>query len=246
MSDNKKYYYLKLKDNFFEQDAIQAIEGEENGYIYSNIILKLYLKSVKHEGCLKITEAVPYSPAQVGILAKAIHHDIAHVKEAIKKALEYGIMALVDGHEMWFTDIQNYIGHSSTEGDRIKAHRERLKNPQKYRKLKEIEATVQTYDKCTPELELDTEREIEIKRETKPKPPRHKYGEYKRVLLTDDQLNTLKASFPTDWESRIQNLDEYMEMKGATYKNHLLTIKKWAHKDFIKARTRPIEDVATL
>lgn len=68
---------------------------------------------------------------------------------------------------------------------------------------------------------------IEDKKE---KPIRHKHGEYGHVLLTDDQLNKLKEKF-VDYQEKIQNLDDYIEMKGAKYKNHYLTIIKWSKKD---------------
>lgn len=63
------------------------------------------------------------------------------------------------------------------------------------------------------------------------KEPRHKYGEYSNVLLSDTDLVKLKAEFPTDWEERIERLSYYMESKGKTYKNHLATIRNWAKRD---------------
>lgn len=63
------------------------------------------------------------------------------------------------------------------------------------------------------------------------KPVRHKYGLYKNVLLSDKDMEKLKAEFPADWEKRIEKLSEYMESKGAKYKNHLATIRAWARKD---------------
>lgn len=45
MADNKKYYYLKLKDNFFDNDAIKTLEGMTHGYECVNILLKLYVRS---------------------------------------------------------------------------------------------------------------------------------------------------------------------------------------------------------
>ena len=59
---------------------------------------------------------------------------------------------------------------------------------------------------------------------------KHKHGEYNNVLLSDDDLEKLKAEF-TDWEERIERLSEYIESKGAKYKNHFVTIKAWARKD---------------
>ena len=61
--------------------------------------------------------------------------------------------------------------------------------------------------------------------------PRHKYGEYQNVLLSDSDMEKLKTEFPTDWEEKIENLSSYMESHGKSYKNHLATIRDWARKD---------------
>ena len=70
-----------------------------------------------------------------------------------------------------------------------------------------------------------------IKPETPKKPTRHKYGTYKNVLLTDEDMNKLKSEFPDDWQGRIERLSEYIASSGKAYKNHLATIRAWAKKD---------------
>ena len=62
------------------------------------------------------------------------------------------------------------------------------------------------------------------------KEPAHKYGMYKNVLLTDEELEKLKEEFP-DWQARIDRLSEYMESSGKRYKSHIATIRAWARKD---------------
>ena len=37
MADNRKYYYLKLKENFFDSDSIVLLEDMKDGILYSNI-----------------------------------------------------------------------------------------------------------------------------------------------------------------------------------------------------------------
>ena len=59
---------------------------------------------------------------------------------------------------------------------------------------------------------------------------KHKHGEYNNVLLSDEDLEKLKAEF-TDWEERIERLSEYIESKGVKYKSHLATIRSWARKE---------------
>lgn len=77
----------------------------------------------------------------------------------------------------------------------------------------------------------------------KAKPVRHKYGEYKNVLLSDDELEKLKDEFP-DWSRRIENLSEYMASSGKSYKNHLATIRTWARKEKPKKTDDKFQSIA--
>ena len=52
INDSKKYYWLKLKEDFFEEDTISWLEEQDNGVYYSNFYLKLCLKSLKTGGVL--------------------------------------------------------------------------------------------------------------------------------------------------------------------------------------------------
>lgn len=62
------------------------------------------------------------------------------------------------------------------------------------------------------------------------KPPKHKYGEYNNVLLTDAELDKLKADYP-DWQTRIDRLSGYIAQSGKKYSSHYATIRNWAKKD---------------
>lgn len=64
-----------------------------------------------------------------------------------------------------------------------------------------------------------------------PKEARHQYGEYKNVLLTDADLEKLKAELPGTYQDYIERLSRYMASKGVSYKSHLATIRNWARKD---------------
>lgn len=69
---------------------------------------------------------------------------------------------------------------------------------------------------------------------SKSKNVRHKYGEYKNVLLSDEDMEKLKNEFPSDYEERIERLSSYVASTGKSYKNHLATIRNWARKDKAK------------
>ena len=160
MADNEKYYYIKLKDSYFDQDNIKVLESMKNGHTYSLIIIKMYLKAAKTAGQLMMTQRIPYDPSNVDTLASVLGHDVDHVKEAIRLGVQLDLIKIIDGKEIWMTEIQNMIGKSSTEADRIRLYRKKLDE-----KLLPESADVQMYDKCTPEIEIEIEKEIEIKKE---------------------------------------------------------------------------------
>ena len=71
---------------------------------------------------------------------------------------------------------------------------------------------------------------IEIEGAAPPSSTRHKYGTYKNVLLSDDDMDKLKAEFP-DYEERIERLSDYIAQSGKSYKSHLAVIRNWAKRD---------------
>lgn len=79
-------------------------------------------------------------------------------------------------------------------------------------------------------LELEQGKDIDSTSKAK-KPVRHKYGEYKNVLLSDEDMKKLQEEFPADYQERIERLSGYIASTGKSYKNHLATIRNWARKD---------------
>ena len=90
MSDNQKYYYLKLVDNFFDRDEMIILESMPDGYLYSNILLKLYLRSLKNTGKLMFNDRIPYNST---MLANVTRHPVRNYRRRIdeeKKQLSEG------------------------------------------------------------------------------------------------------------------------------------------------------------
>lgn len=94
---------------------------------------------------------------------------------------------------------------------------------------------------------LGKDRLIDIPDSAEPEPPapkktkpvKHKYGEYKNVLLSDDELEKLKAEYP-DYLDRIERLSSYVASTGKSYKSHYATIRNWARKDAEKPGRKEI------
>ena len=158
MSDNKKYYYLRLKDNFFDSDELKILESMKDGYLYSNILLKLYLRSLKNDGKLVVNERIPYS---ADMLASVTGHQVGTIKQALSVFKDLGLIDVLDNGAIYMLDIQNFIGKGSSEADRKREYRQRIETDRTnvHTNLRQIS------DKSTPEIEIELEKDIEIEKE---------------------------------------------------------------------------------
>lgn len=234
MADNRKYYYLKLKENFFDSDSIVLLEDMKDGILYSNILLKLYLKSLKNGGKLQLDEHIPYTAQMIATLTR---HQIGTVERALEIFRQLGLVEQLDSGAFYMTDIELMIGQSSTEAERKRAAR--LENKAL---LPPRTKGGHLSDIRPPEIEIELEKEIKIKREIeKVRPemghPSHTYGRYQNIFLTDEELADLQASFPAVWEQYIEKLSEYMASTGKRYQSHAATIRRWAGEDAKKTVT---------
>lgn len=241
MADSKKYYYMRLNEGYFDSDEQILLESMPDGYMYSNILLKLYLKSLKRDGLLMFNDRIPYNAQMI---AQITRHQVGTVEKALNIFRELGIVEILDSGAIYMLDVQNFVGRTSTEADRIRAYRARIDAEKKALPDTNCTKAIDGSYKCTPEKEIEkekeTEKETEIEKKkdegspsaTAPaKPTRHKYGMYNNVLMSDEDMDKLKAEYPEDWEQRIERLSEYIASTGKKYKNHLATIRAWARKD---------------
>lgn len=120
----KGYYYLKLKENFFESDELKILESMENGYLYSNILLKLYLKALKNDGRLTFNEYIPYN---VKMLATITGHNIDITEKALNIFKSMGLIEVLDNGTIYMMNMQQMIGSISSEGVRKAEYREKIK-----------------------------------------------------------------------------------------------------------------------
>lgn len=162
MSDNKKYYYLRLKDNFFDSDELKILESMKDGYLYSNILLKLYLRSLKNNGKLVVNERIPYNSE---MLASVTGHQVGTIKQALSMFKELGLIEVLENGAIYMLDIQNFIGKGSTEADRQRLYDRRISEERKQNKLTQSRNLEEICKKSPPEIEIELEKDIEIEKE---------------------------------------------------------------------------------
>ena len=123
MAESKKYYYMRLQEGYFDSDEQILLESMPDGYLYSNILLKLYLKSLKRNGLLMFNERIPYNAQMIATITR---HQIGTVEKAMEIFQQLGIVEVLDSGAIYMMDVQNYVGKTSTEADRIRAYRAKV------------------------------------------------------------------------------------------------------------------------
>ena len=123
MADNRKYYYLKLKESYFDEDAIVLLESMQDGMLYSNILLKLYLKSLKNGGKLQLAENIPYTAQMIATITR---QQVGTVERALQIFMKLGLVEPLQNGALYMSNIELLIGQSSTEGERKRRARRAL------------------------------------------------------------------------------------------------------------------------
>lgn len=127
VSGNKRYYWLKLKEDFFEDDTMAWLEEQENGKDYIIFYLKLCLKSLSEEGYLARYVGERLIPYDVKALAKLTNTSADTVAVAMKLFIEIGLVSQLDSGEIYMNQINEMIGTETDGARRVRKHRAKQK-----------------------------------------------------------------------------------------------------------------------
>ena len=225
-------FFVRLDTDFLVNRKIRAIRSMPGGdtIVLAWLGLMCLAGKINDGGAVYIAEGVPYTVETLSV-------ELAIPQEMVKTALDTFVrlkMIEIDDETIRLMNWEKYQALDkleqmrNKERERKRLYREKIKCP------RDRDGTVPRdsprdvpYHNITEHSK--TEQNIK-EREKPPSPARHKYGEYKNVLLTDDELAKLKDEYP-DADERIERLSEYIAAKGDKYKSHFAVIRTWARKD---------------
>lgn len=125
MGDNKRYYWLKLPEDFYDDDTIQWIEDQENGSAYVNFYLKLLLKSLSDDGRLIRYVGQRLMPYDVKSLARLTNTDTDTVRVALELFVNIGLVERLETGELYMNQIDEMIGTETQAAARMRKMRAR-------------------------------------------------------------------------------------------------------------------------
>lgn len=147
----KKYYWLKLKRDFFKRHDVRIIEQMPNGKDYILFYLKMLLESIDHEGALRFNETIPYNEQMLSVITDT---NVDIVKAAMKLFVDLGMVEILEDSTIYMNEVQRLIGSETAAAERVRKHREN-------RKLLQSNADE---TKSNTEIEKDKEKEKERKK----------------------------------------------------------------------------------
>jgi predicted phage replisome organizer len=226
----KRYYWLKLKEEFFQDKEVKKLRKIAGGDTYTIIYLKLMLLSLKSDGRLYFDgiEETFYEE-----LALEMDEDSENVRVTLMYLEKMGLVQLKSEDEIYLTQMESLIFSESESAERVRKHRAKMKQIEAGNETPQIgdnEANIpKESNKDTPEEESPSnDTGTEVKKE---KEPKHKYGEYSHVRLTDTEYKRLCNDYgEIAVKNGIDNVDKYCQMNGKTYKDYNLVLRGWGIK----------------
>lgn len=129
MSETKRYYWLKLPENFFEDDTIIWLESQENGKEYCLFYLKLCLKALSKNGVLIRYVGQLIIPYDLNSLSKLTNTPVDTVKVALELLRHIGLVDILETGELIITQLDELVGSETNKAKlmREKRMRDKLK-----------------------------------------------------------------------------------------------------------------------
>ena len=215
--------WIKLTTDMFDNRKIKHLRKlpEGNNIVLIWVMLLTMAGRCNASGMIFLTENIPYTPK---MLADELDFEENTVQLALQVLEQLNMITTNQG----FFSIAGWEEYQSV--DRMEKMREqnRLRQKKWYdkqRMLPNVSPNANLTQPNATDIDIEVDKDIDKKNNI-----RHKYGEYKNVLLSDADMEKLQSEF-TDWQERIERLSAYIASTGKRYKNHLATIRNWARKE---------------
>ncbi len=188
MSKAKRYYWIKLPEDFFDDEAIEWLEEQENGKVYCLFYLKLCLKCINSEGVL-IRQVgrllVPYDASKLAEITKT-PIDTAIIALEILKNI--GLIEICENGEIYIPSVKGMVGSETRDAVRMRKKRKEEKERKKISKGKE---NGQESEQCSNNVRMLSEK-CSIDKEKE-----------KELLLSKDNNNN---SFNPNFNNNLEHI----------------------------------------
>ena len=230
MSDNRKFYWLKLKHDFFKRHDIRILEEMENGKDYILFYLKLLLESISHEGQLRFSETIPYNEKMLSVITNT---NIDIVRSAMKVLIELKMIEIFDDSTIYMSEVQKLTGCETATARRLREYRQKQK----------VLQNCSNEQKCNTEIEKEIEKEIEDIKSDKPTPKKRKNKQFIPPTVEEIRAYCEQRNNNVDAQKFFDYYDaaKWYDGKGEKVKSWKQKVITWENSNQERGQTKPQE-----
>lgn len=153
----KRYYWLKLPDDFFRQKPIKKLRRIAGGDTYTIIYLKMLLVSLKNEGKLFFDGVEENFTEEIAL---ELDEEEENVKVTVQFLMAQGLLQLIDESEYELTECSRMVGSESASAERMRRLRDKKTSQCDIGVTQQLHLSDVEKEK---EIEIDKDKEIENK-----------------------------------------------------------------------------------
>lgn len=154
MNDTKKYYWLKLKRDFFKRHDIQIIEAMPNGKDYILFYLKMLVESVDHDGNLRFNDLIPYDESMLSTITNT---NVDIVRSAMRIFTELRMIEVLNDQTIYMAEVNKMLGTETYWAEQKR--KQRIGQcPQDVQRVQQLSNQEIELEKEI-DIDIDTERE---------------------------------------------------------------------------------------
>lgn len=225
--NHEKYFWLKLKDDFFKRHDIKIIKAMPNGIEYVLFYLNLLLESVSHDGRLRFSDTIPYNEQMLSVVTDT---NIDIVRSAMNVFQQLNLVEILDDETIYMRETERLIGSTTISAEK--------KQEQFRRREQELLLEKQGGKKVEnfpPEIEIDIDKEKCISKDI-----------HKEKVKNDVNFEEIIGQFNeicTDLPKVVTISDARKQLIKARYEKYgmelLITVFQKAHaSDFLSGRLK--------
>lgn len=170
--ESKKFYWLKLKKDFFKRHDIRIIQKMPNGEQIILFYLKLMLESIDHEGELRFSKELPYTS---DMLSTIMDTDVGIVETSLEVLEKFGLLKIKKDKTISIDMVKSMLGFETEFARQKRLWREQKgqsqDNVKTMSKTKSRQCQDEVRQEIEKEIEIEIEKELEVKRNIKEKTP---------------------------------------------------------------------------
>lgn len=202
MANDKKYYWLKLKDDFFRDKKMKKLRNIAGGDTYTIIYLKMQLLSLKNSGVLIFENVEDTFEEEIAL---EIDEKVEDVKVCLLYLEKTGLLECKD-NEYILPQTIDCIGSETATAERMRRSRERKKQLEMSQCYADV---TNSYTEIEKDIDIDIEKERREEKEIEKKEEKRKATKVATVYYPEDERldETFKDFLEMRKKKRVPNTD---------------------------------------